>query len=163
MCQVWLKMAQWFWRRRLQVFTILQLSPLLEGRDPSFKKELESSSLVENGPVVLEKKILKSSQCIFIIFQLFPLSKGCSPSFEQIWIPFTQECFCKVWLKLDQWWCRRKSIKVFNVFLLFHNYLPFEKSVALYMNKLESPSPKDALCEFFFKISPVVHETEEAF
>ena len=46
-------------------------------------------SLVENGPVVLEK----SSQCIFTISQLSPFWEGCGPPFEQTWIPFTQECF----------------------------------------------------------------------
>ena len=45
-------------------------------------------SLVENGPMVLEKKILKSSQCIFTISKLFPLWEVCGPSFEQKWIPF---------------------------------------------------------------------------
>ena len=34
---------------------------------------------------------------------------------------------------------------VLNVLLLFHNYLPFEKGVALHLNKLESPSPRDTL------------------
>ena len=32
-----------------------------------------------------------------------------------------------------------------NVFSLFHNYLPFEKTEALHLNKDSSPSPKDAL------------------
>ena len=46
-------------------------------------------SLVENGSVVLEKKIFKSCQLIFIIFQLSPLWDGRGPSFEHTWIPFT--------------------------------------------------------------------------
>ena len=50
-------------------------------------------SLVEIGPVVLEKKIFKFCQCIFTISSLSPLGKGRGPSFEQIWIPFTQGCF----------------------------------------------------------------------
>ena len=31
-----------------------------------------------------------------------------------------------------------------TLFLLSPNYLPFGKGVALHLNKLESPSPKDA-------------------
>ena len=31
-----------------------------------------------------------------------------------------------------------------NIFSLFLNYLPLEKGGALHLNKLESPSPKDA-------------------
>ena len=34
---------------------------------------------------------------------------------------------------------------------------PFEKDMALHLNKLESPSPKDALCRLV-EISPVVLE-----
>ena len=34
-----------------------------------------------------------------------------------------------------------------NVFSVFHNYLPLEKGGALHMIKVESPSPKDALCQ----------------
>ena len=50
-------------------------------------------SLVEIGPLVLEKKVFKSCQFIFIISQLSPLWEGHGPSFEQTWIPFTQEYF----------------------------------------------------------------------
>ena len=34
-----------------------------------------------------------------------------------------------------------------NVFLLFGYNRPLEKGEALYLNKLESASPKDALCQ----------------
>ena len=38
-------------------------------------------------------------------------------------------------------------------FLLFHNYLFLEKGVAFYLNKLESPLPKDALCQVWLKFA----------
>ena len=38
-------------------------------------------------------------------------------------------------------------------FSLFRNYLPLEKGGALHLNKLESPSPKDALCQVWLKIT----------
>ena len=48
-------------------------------------------SLVEIGPVVLEK-IFKSCQLFFfIISQLSPLWKERGPTFEQTLIPFTKE------------------------------------------------------------------------
>ena len=50
-------------------------------------------SLVKIGQVVLEKKIFKSCQFIFIIFKLSPLWEGRGPSFDQTWIPFTQGYF----------------------------------------------------------------------
>ena len=37
-----------------------------------------------------------------------------------------------------------------NVFLLFHYYTPLEMGIALQLSKLESPSPRDALCQFKF-------------
>ena len=59
---------------------------------------------------------------------------------------------CQVRLQLDQWFWRR-VFKVFNVFLLFHSYLPFEKRVTLHLiKKLELSSPKDALCQVWLKL-----------
>ena len=40
-----------------------------------------------------------------------------------------------------------------NVLSLFRNYLPCEKSRDLHLNKLESPSPKDALCQVWLKLA----------
>jgi hypothetical protein len=43
LCQVWLKLAQWFWRRRFFknfqcIFTVLLLSPLGKWQFPSFEQ-----------------------------------------------------------------------------------------------------------------------------
>mgnify|MGYP003684193043 CR=1 FL=1 len=40
-----------------------------------------------------------------------------------------------------------------NVFSLFRNYLPLEEGRALHLNKTESPSPKDALCQVWLKLT----------
>ena len=40
-----------------------------------------------------------------------------------------------------------------DVFSLFRNYLPLEKGGALHLNKLESPSPKNALCQVWLKLT----------
>ena len=37
-CEFWLKLAQWFWRRRFLNFAIWLLSPLGKGRGPSFQQ-----------------------------------------------------------------------------------------------------------------------------
>ena len=47
----------------------------------------------------------------------------------------------------------KKIFKVLNVFSIFRNYLPLEKGGALHLNKLESPSPKDALYEDWLKLA----------
>ena len=79
LCKVWLKLAQWFWRRRFFkfrqcIFAILQLSPLGKGQGPSFEQTWFPftqgcfvQSLVDIGLVVQEKKIFKFRQCIFAI------------------------------------------------------------------------------------------------
>ena len=54
----------------------------------------------------------------------------------------------KLHLLMKRAW-RRRFLKVLNVF----NYVPFEKGMALHLNKLVSPSPKDALCQVWLKMS----------
>ena len=41
----------------------------------------------------------------------------------------------------------KKIIEFINVFSLFLNYLPLQKSEALHLNKLESHSPEDAMAK----------------
>ena len=59
----------------------------------------------------------------------------------------SKDALIQVWLKLHQWFWRRGFFNFVNVFLLFSNHLPLEKGGALHLNKLESPLPKDALCQ----------------
>ena len=47
----------------------------------------------------------------------------------------------------------RRFFKFVNVFSQFYNNLLLEKSVALHLNKLESPSHKDALCQVWLKLA----------
>ena len=61
--------------------------------------------------------------------------------------PSPKDALCQVWLKLAQWFWLRGVFNFINVFWLFQNYLPLEKGRALHLNKLKSPSPKDALCQ----------------
>ena len=49
-------------------------------------------NLEGKGPVILEKKIFKSFECIFTFSQLSPHWERRGPSFKQTWIPFIQEC-----------------------------------------------------------------------
>jgi hypothetical protein len=88
LCQVWLKLAKWFWRRRFLNDTTPFLHfcdylPLEKDLDLYLNK-LEFTfvpSMIEFGLLVLEK-IFKTFQCIFTLL-LFPLGEGQSPSFEQ--------------------------------------------------------------------------------
>ena len=51
-----------------------------------------------------------------------------------------------------------KILKVVNVISLFCNYLPLGKGMALHLNKLESPSPRDTLCQVWLKLVQVFVE-----
>ena len=53
----------------------------------------------------------------------------------------------QIWLKLIQWFLRRRFLNFVNVFLLFRNYLPLGKGGTVHLNKLELSSHTDALCQ----------------
>ena len=53
-------------------------------------------------------------------------------------------------------WLSNSGKRFFNfvtVFSLFRNYLPLEKGGALHLNKLESSSLKDALCQVWLNLA----------
>jgi hypothetical protein len=51
------------------------------------------------------------------------------------------------------WFWRRRFLKIFSVFLLFRYYLPLERGNPLQLNKLDSPLPKDDLCQVWLKLA----------
>ena len=77
--------------------------------------------------------------------------KGMALYLNKLKSPSPKSALCQVRLKLAQWFCRR-FLKFVNIFSLFRYYLSIEKVVALHLNKLESPSPKDALCQVWLKL-----------
>ena len=113
LCLVWLKLAQWFWRRRFLNFVN-----------------------------------------IFSLFRNYlPLEKGGPLHLNKLETPSPKDALCQVWLKLAQWLWRRRFLISSKYFRYFRNYLPLEKGGSLYLNKLESLSPKDALCQFWLKLA----------
>ena len=117
-------------------------------------------SLVKIGPVVL-KKIFKFCQCIFTFFVIISPWKRAGPF---IWtnLIYLQPSMLSakfIW-KLVRWFWRRIFSIFVNVFSLFYNYLSLEKHVALLLNKLESPSSKDALCQVWLNWSSGSGEDE---
>ena len=60
---------------------------------------------------------------------------------------------CLVWRKLAQlFWRRKKYLDFVNVFSLFWCLL-LENSATLHLNKIESPSPKDAFYQVWLKLA----------
>ena len=85
---------------------------------------------------------------------IFPLKRA-GPLFDKIESPTAKDDLSQVWLKLAQWFWKRRFLNFVKVFLLFRNYLPLEKEGGggLHLNKLESPSTKDALRQVWLKLT----------
>jgi hypothetical protein len=73
------------------------------------------------------------------------LEKGYPLPLNKLESSSPKDDLCQVWLKLAQWFWRRRFLIDLIPFLHFCDYLPFEEDLALYLNKLEFPSPKDSL------------------
>ena len=87
--------------------------------------------LVEIGSVVLKKKFFKISSMYFSLFcNDLPLEKGGGLNLNKLESPSPKYALCQVWLKLAQWFWKKKIFV--NVFSLFRNYLPLEKGGALH-------------------------------
>ena len=81
------------------------------------------------------------------VFSFFVIISPWKRMWHFIWTnlnPFHPRMLCA---KFGWNWPYEFFLNFVNVFSLFRNYLPLDKSVALYFNKLESLSPKDALCQ----------------
>ena len=71
---------------------------------------------------------------------------------SQTWIPFTQGCFNPCLVEIGSVFLEKK-IFWFGQCIFTISYLsPFEKGGAHHLNKLESPSTKDALCQVWLKM-----------
>ena len=117
---------------------------------------------------------------VFLQFHNYlPLEKDMALHLNKLEYLSPKDALCQVWLKLAQrFWrnflkfCQSNFGSLFfcfhgkrhghsfqqtrvpiNVFLQFHNYLLLEKDMALHLNKLESLSPKDVLCQVWLKLA----------
>ena len=64
-----------------------------------------------------------------------------------------KNALCQVWLTLAHLFWRKRFLNFVNVFLPSPYYLPLEKGVVLHINKFESPSHKDDLCQVWQKLA----------
>ena len=70
-----------------------------------------------------------------------------------IWI-LTQGCFVPKLVEIGSVVLEKKIFYISSIyFRYFGNNLPLEKGLVLHLNKLESPSPKDALCQVWLKLT----------
>ena len=82
-----------------------------------------------------------------------PFEEGQALSLNQLDTPSPKDDKYQVWMKLDQWFWRRRFLNIFSVFLHFRYYLPLEMTDGHHLNKSESPSPKDDLCQVWLKLA----------
>ena len=96
LCQVWFKLAHWFWRSRSKI-----------------------------------------SLMYFCYFEIISPWKRAWPLIWKNLNPLNPRMLCAnyVWLKLASWFLRIWFLTFFDVFLLFRNYLPLEKSWVLHLKK----------------------------
>ena len=100
LCQVWLKLAQWFWRRRLlNFFPWKRAVPFIW--------------------IILWQDCMKLAQWfwrkflnflnVFSLFRIYlPLEKGRAIHLNKFESPSPKKALCQVWLKLAQWFWRRR-------------------------------------------------------
>ena len=62
--------------------------------------------------------------------------------------PLPKDALCEVWLKLAQWFWRRRFFNFVNVFLLFRNYLPLEKGGSFICSNLSPLHPRMHCAKF---------------
>jgi hypothetical protein len=99
--------------------------------------------LIEFGLLVLEKKILKIFSVSLLLYYYLPLERDNPLHLNKLESPFPKDDLWQVCLKLAQWFWRRTFLNDPTPFLHLCDCLPLEEDLALYLNKLEFPSPKD--------------------
>jgi hypothetical protein len=89
------------------------------------------------------RKFLKMFSVFLLFCYYLPLVKGNHLHLNKFRSTFLKNDLFRVWLKLAQWFWRRRLLNDPTPFLYFSDYFPFEEDLALYLNKLEFLSPKD--------------------
>ena len=114
LCQVWLKLAQWFWRRFLNIFKIVLLFryylPLEKG--VTFRLNKFESPPLKDALCLVWLKLarwfwMRRFLNIFNIILLFRyyllFGKGVALHLNKFDSPLPMDALCLVWLKLTQW------------------------------------------------------------
>ena len=98
--------------------------------------------------MVLEKKIFKSCQFIFIFSQLSLHWEGHGPWIEQIWLPFTRGYFVPSLVEVGPVVLEEKIFQSFQWNFTISQFFPFEKDMVFIWPNLNSHYP-GMLCAKF--------------
>ena len=117
LCQVWIKLAQWLWRRFfnfVNVFSLFQnYLPLEKGRAlhlNQFKSPSPKDALCQVW-LILAKWFWRFFNFVnvFSLFLNYLLSEKGGPLYlNKLKSPSPRDALCQVWLKLAQWFWRRR-------------------------------------------------------
>ena len=119
LCQVWLKLVQWFWRRIFFYFVnvcslFCNYLPLEKGRTLNLNKVESLSHKVAVCQVLLKfaqwfwrRRVLNFVNVFLLFRNYFPLKEGRALFLNKTDSPLPEDAYCQVWLKLAQWFSRR--------------------------------------------------------
>ena len=119
LCQVWLILVEWFWRRRF--FNFVNVVSLFRNYLPlkknvalhlnklEFLSPKEFFSLVKNGTMALEKKIFSKYFSYFVIIS--PWKKGEALHLNKLESPLPKDSLFQVCMSLAKWFGRRRFWK----------------------------------------------------
>ena len=126
LCHVWLKLAQSFWIFKFLKFVIVFLlfviispwkrGPFIWTNLNSLHQMMHGAKFGWNCTCGSGEEDFSFSSIIFAISLLFPLGKGQTLYFIKIESSSPKDALCQVWLKLDQWFLRRRFFNFVNVF-----------------------------------------------
>ena len=131
-----LRFHQWF-------FTISKLSPLRKRwalHLNYFKSPSPKDALCQVWLKLVKWFLGRRFSYIVNVFHYFVIIspwKRTGPFLNTLEFHSPKVARCRVWLKLAQWFLERRFLNFVNVFSLF-------RSFALHLNKVKSPSRKDA-------------------
>ena len=77
-----------------------------------------------NWPSSFGEEDFKISSIFFLFRNYLPLENWGPFIWTKLESPSTKDALCQVWLKLAQWFWRRRFLNFVNIFSLFHNWPP---------------------------------------
>ena len=106
-----------------------------------------------NWPSASWEEDFKKYFDIFLHFRYYlPLEMADRHHLYNFKFPSPKDAFCQVWLKLAQWFLRRRFLKHFGIFLHFRYYLPLEMADHHHLYNFKSPSLKNVSCQIWLKL-----------
>ena len=167
-------LAQWFWRRFLNLVNVfplfLLLSPPGKGHGPSVEQPWISFTCQVWLKLTLwfcRIRFLKILTLYFRYFVIiFPWKRTCSFIWANLEFPFPKEALCQVWLKSIQWFRRRSFVNfvimhgsgeenflILSLDFLFCNNLTLEKGGPFIWKNWNSHHPMILCAKFWLKLT----------